>query len=112
MTAPPLTTLLDAASAGDDVAAGSSLTVPVVPLRHTDGAKGRIARARGVALFYSDTLDSVPPVMAHLLARMPVLYQCSVFLTNRYVSLPEVQPAERLLAKDAGVEGFYHVVAR
>lgn len=112
MSAPPLTTLLDAASAGDDVAAGSSLTVPVVPLRHTDGAKGRIARARGVALFYSDTLESAPPVLAHLLTRMPVLFQVQIFLTNRFVPLPEVDPKERLLARDAGVEGFFHVVAR
>jgi hypothetical protein len=72
LAAPPLTTLLDAAAAdrGDDEASGSSLTVPVVPLRHQEGAKGRIARARGVALFYTDALDgSAPPVLAHLLAR-------------------------------------------
>ena len=112
ISAPPLATLLDAASAGEYVAEGSSLTVPIVPLRHTNGAKGRIARARGVALFYSDRLDSAPPVLAHLLTRMPVLFQVQIFLTNRFVPLPEVDPKERLLARDAGVEGFFHVVAR
>lgn len=38
--------------------------------------------------------------------------QVNIFLTNRFVPLPDIAPGERLLARDAGVEGFFHVVAR
>jgi len=147
LASPPLDTLLNAAAAGaaGGTGGGASLTVPVPPLRSAAvGARGALARARGVAIFYTDALDGgAPPVLAHLLARLPVLYQVgerekagggsyvgssaatpphppsprpppqvNIFLTNRFVPLPDIAPGERLLARDAGVEGFFQVVAR
>jgi hypothetical protein len=38
--------------------------------------------------------------------------QVNIFLTIRYVPIPEVKPIERLLVEQLGVKGFYHVVAR
>jgi len=81
-----------------------------------DGAHGprtrAVARARGVAIFYSDALDATPPVLAHLIARVPCLFELNVFLTNRVVPVAEVLRAERLLARSQPVEGFFSVVAR
>jgi len=71
-----------------------------------------VARARGVALFYSDALDATPPVLAHLIARVPCLFECNIFLTNRIVPVAEVPSSERLLARSQNVEGFFSVVAR
>jgi K+ potassium transporter len=73
-------------------------------------------RAPGVALFYTDeidTADTAPPVLAHLLARLPAcLFQVNICLHVRVVPLPEVAVHERLLARDTDVDGFYSVVAR
>lgn len=71
-----------------------------------------VARARGVAIFYSDALDATPPVLAHLIARVPCLFECNIFLTNRVVPVAEVPSSERLLARSQRVEGFFSVVAR
>lgn len=38
--------------------------------------------------------------------------QVNIFLTNRFVPVPEVMPKERLLVEQLGVKGFYHVIAR
>ena len=71
-----------------------------------------VARARGVAIFYSDALDATPPVLSHLIARVPCLFEANIFLTNRVVPVAEVPSAERLLARSQPVEGFFSVVAR
>lgn len=109
-----LETLLIAADAGDGADPSTSMTVPVPPLRAAAAAHAsNIRRTRGVALFYTEAVDGgAPPVLAHLLARLPVLYQVNIFLTVRYVPLPEVAPHERLLARDTETDGFYIVVAR
>ena len=46
------------------------------------------------------------------LSRLPMMYEVNIFLTNRTVPIPEVLPRERLLVDNAGVSGFYHVIAR
>lgn len=46
------------------------------------------------------------------LSRLPMMYEVNIFLTNRYVPIPEVLARERLLVDNAGASGFYHVIAR
>ena len=41
-----------------------------------------------------------------------MMYEVNIFLTNRYVPIPEVLPHERLLVEQAGASGFYYVIAR
>ena len=43
---------------------------------------------------------------------MPIIYEVNIFITNRFVPIPEVEPSERLLVEQLGVSGFYHVIAR
>lgn len=45
-------------------------------------------------------------------SRLPMMYEVNIFLTNRYVPIPEVLPRERLLVEQAGASGFYYVIAR
>ena len=45
-------------------------------------------------------------------SRMPIIYEVNIFLTNRFVPIPEVDRSERLLVEQLGVSGFYHVIAR
>ena len=90
---------------GDSIDGGASAS-------HPNRTTRAVARARGVAIFYSDALDSTPPVLAHLIARVPCLFECNIFLTNRVVPVAFVPPAERLLARSQPVQGFFSAVAR
>ena len=54
----------------------------------------------------------MPPVLLQMVSRTPVLYEVNIFVTNRFVPIPEVMEAERLLVEQLGVSGFYHVIAR
>ena len=54
----------------------------------------------------------MPPVLLQMVSRAPVLYEVNIFVTNRFVPIPEVMEQERLLVEQLGVSGFYHVIAR
>ena len=45
-------------------------------------------------------------------ARLPMVYEVNIFLTNRHLPIPEVLPGERLLVEQKDACGFYHVIAR
>ena len=66
----------------------------------------------GVGLYYGEEIHGVPPVLLQMVSRTPVLYEVNIFVTNRFVPIPEVMEAERLLVEQLGVSGFYHVIAR
>ena len=38
--------------------------------------------------------------------------QVNIFVTNRFVAVPEVLSSERMLVEQLGVSGFYHVIVR
>ena len=38
--------------------------------------------------------------------------QVNIFVTNRFVAVPEVLGGERMLVEQLGVSGFYHVIVR
>lgn len=38
--------------------------------------------------------------------------QVNIFVTNRFVAVPEVLGSERMLVEQLGVSGFYHVIVR
>ncbi len=66
----------------------------------------------GVGLYYGEDIHTVPPVLLQMVSRMPVLYEVNIFVTNRFVPIPEVLDSERILVEQLGVSGFYHIVAR
>lgn len=66
----------------------------------------------GVGLYYGEDIHTVPPVLLQMVSRMPVLYEVNIFVTNRFVPIPEVMDSERILVEQLGVSGFYHIVAR
>jgi KUP system potassium uptake protein len=66
----------------------------------------------GVGLYYGEDIHGVPPVLLQFVSRTPVLYEVNIFVTNRFVPIPEVLPSERILVEQLGVSGFYHIVAR
>jgi KUP system potassium uptake protein len=66
----------------------------------------------GVGLYYGEDIHGVPPVLLQFVSRTPVLYEVNIFMTNRFVPVPEVAASERLLVEQLGVSGFYHVIAR
>ncbi|CAK0787458.1 hypothetical protein CVIRNUC_010678 [Coccomyxa viridis] len=72
----------------------------------------KLKRVRGVGLYYGEEIHGVPPVLLQMVSRTPVLYEVNIFVTNRFVPIPEVMEAERLLVEQLGVSGFYHVIAR
>eukprot|EP00884_Botryococcus_braunii_P022819 jgi/Botrbrau1/9220/Bobra.0028s0016.1 len=71
-----------------------------------------LVEGAGIAVYYADTFTGVPPVLSQLISHWPVLFEVNIFLTNRFVPVPEVMPKERLLVEQLGVKGFYHVIAR
>ena len=54
----------------------------------------------GIGIVYSDCPTGIPPVMIHLLEKMPALYEATIFLTLRFVPIPHVQPHEQFLVRD------------
>lgn len=65
-----------------------------------------------MGLYYGEEIHGVPPVLLQMVSRTPVLYEVNIFVTNRFVPIPEVLEPERLLVEQLGVSGFYHVIAR
>lgn len=80
-------------------------------LRNLREACCRHVRA-GVGLYYGEDIHGIPPVLLQFVSRTPVLYEVNIFVTNRFVAVPEVLASERLLVEQLGVSGFYHVIAR
>lgn len=88
-------------------------------VRHIQGALANFVQSSalecvcaGVGLYYGEDIHGVPPVLLQMVSRTPVLYEVNIFVTNRFVPIPEVLPSERILVEQLGVSGFYHIVAR
>ncbi|KAK9804738.1 hypothetical protein WJX72_002866 [[Myrmecia] bisecta] len=72
----------------------------------------RVVRVPGVALVFSEHIYGVPPVLAQQITKFPAVHEVVVFLTNRFVPVPDVLDHELLLIEQLGVSGFYHCIAR
>jgi hypothetical protein len=113
---PQLDTLLAAHGGPDDPLTSLTVRGPPIALLAPAGAR-RLSRTRGVALYLTDVPsapgeDRAPPVLAHQLARLPILFEYNIFLTVRTVPVHDVPPASRFLVASASVPGFAHVIAR
>lgn len=49
----------------------------------------KLAVTRGAALFYSDTLNHLPPIFPFVLKSMPAVHEIMIFLTIREVGFRE-----------------------
>ncbi len=87
-------------------------TLLILELRSLPEYEPRCWRVAGVGLYYGEEIHGVPPVLLQMVSRTPVLYEVNIFVTNRFVPIPEVMESERLLVEQLGVSGFYHVIAR
>ncbi|KAG2437994.1 hypothetical protein HXX76_005608 [Chlamydomonas incerta] len=97
---------------------------PPPPSPGDDGTQGQaregvggqlwpLSRQPGIGLYYSETPVGLPHVLIHFLRNVQSVHDVSVFVTVRFVPLPHVQPAERLLVRQlAPFPNFYQVVAR
>ena len=70
------------------------------------------AHCAGVALYYSESIYGVPPVLREHVAKFPVVHTLNILLTTRNVPVPNVSMQERFLVQQLGVPGFYHIVTR
>lgn len=71
-----------------------------------------VIRTTGLGLYYSDSIYGAPPVLVQHLKSFPTIHEVVIFMTNRFVPVPEVLPTERFLIEQLGVGGFYHCIAR
>lgn len=71
-----------------------------------------VARAKGVGVYLSETLEGAPPVLCTLLSHFPALHEVVVVLTIRTVPVPVVDDSERYLVRALEFPGFFHAVAR
>jgi hypothetical protein len=51
----------------------------------------------GIGIVYCESLSGLPPVLVHLLDKMPALYEATIFMTLRFVPIPHVSETERFL---------------
>ncbi|KAK9799835.1 hypothetical protein WJX73_007321 [Symbiochloris irregularis] len=71
-----------------------------------------LSRCSGVALYYSESIYGVPPVLREHVGKFPMVHTLNILLTTRHVPVPNVSLQERFLVQQLGVPGFYHVVTR
>ena len=90
----------------------SSHSPQLPPDQQAQLAEHRPRLPAGVGLYYGEEIHGVPPVLLQMVSRTPVLYEVNIFVTNRFVPIPEVMEGERLLVEQLGVSGFCHVIAR
>ncbi|KAK9828827.1 hypothetical protein WJX72_002281 [[Myrmecia] bisecta] len=76
-------------------------------------ATGRLVnRSPGLALYYSESLSSLPSSFIKLLRSVSSVHQANIFLTIRQVPMPSVLPSERYLVRNMSLPGFYRVICR
>ncbi|KAH7442963.1 hypothetical protein KP509_02G010200 [Ceratopteris richardii] len=68
-------------------------------------------RVPGVCFFYSETLDGVPPIVAHYVKNIRSLHEIIVLITIRYVPVKTVLPNERFLVGYMSFKGAYRCIA-
>lgn len=57
----------------------------------------RFQRLPGIALFYSELVQGVPPIFGHYAANVPALHSVLVFVSIRSLPIGKVPPEERFL---------------
>ncbi|KAK9823651.1 hypothetical protein WJX72_004427 [[Myrmecia] bisecta] len=90
----------------------ASMQDPEAKLCLVQGNGARVHRFPGVVCVYSEYIYGVPPVLTAQLVKFPAVHEVAIFLTNRFVPVPDVDNNERLLVEQLGVSGFYHCIAR
>jgi hypothetical protein len=58
-------------------------------------------RMPGIGIVYCESQSGLPPVLVHLLDKMPALYEATIFVTLRFVPIPHVSERERYLVGGA-----------
>jgi K+ transporter len=67
----------------------------------------------GIGIYYGDSPVGVPPILTHFLRNVDAMHDVTIFLTVRFLPMPYIKNAERLLVRAVkGVPNFYQVVSR
>ncbi|KAG2497281.1 hypothetical protein HYH03_004865 [Edaphochlamys debaryana] len=82
-------------------------------LRLPDGEAWPLARQPGIGLYYSETPVGLPHVLIHFLRNVQSMHDVSIFVTVRIMSMPHVQPSERIVARCLpDIPNFYQALVR
>ncbi|KAF4356933.1 hypothetical protein G4B88_030295 [Cannabis sativa] len=57
----------------------------------------RITRMPGIALFYSELVQGIPPIFKHYVQNMPALHSTLIFVSKKSLPISKVSPEERFL---------------
>ncbi|KAM6570705.1 hypothetical protein CsatB_018690 [Cannabis sativa] len=57
----------------------------------------RITRMPGIALFYSELVQGIPPIFKHYVQNMPALHSTLIFVSRKSLPISKVSPEERFL---------------
>lgn len=75
-------------------------------------AASNTQRVSGIAMFYCDLEEDVPPLMTHYVKNVRSLQNMIIFTTLRYVKVPKIDEAARFqIYKYTGQKGLYRCVA-
>ncbi|KAJ1412640.1 Potassium transporter [Sesbania bispinosa] len=66
-------------------------------LREIAGDDTRFCRIPGLAMFYSELVQGIPPIFKHYVANVPALHSVLVFVTIKSLPISKVPVEERLL---------------
>lgn len=66
-----------------------------------------VRRLPGLAFFYSELVQGIPPLFAHYVEHVPALHTILVFVSVKSLPISKVPPAERFLFRRAAPRGFF-----
>ncbi|KAJ0039258.1 hypothetical protein Pint_22523 [Pistacia integerrima] len=69
-----------------------------------------VQRAPGLCFFYTNIQDGLTPVLGHYIKNMRSLHKVTIFTTLRYLLVPKVALAERIVINKLGLRGVYGCV--
>ncbi|EEC75620.1 hypothetical protein OsI_12340 [Oryza sativa Indica Group] len=73
-----------------------------------------LKRVRGVALFYTELVQGIPPIFPHLIEKIPTIHSVLVFISIKHLPVPHVDTSERFLFRQVELKDYkvFRCVAR
>jgi KUP system potassium uptake protein len=73
-----------------------------------------LKRIPGVGLFYTELVQGIPPIFAHLIEKIPTIHSVLVFVSIKHLHVPHVDPSERFLFRQVELKDhkIFRCVAR
>uniref|UniRef100_A0A0E0KFR9 Potassium transporter n=1 Tax=Oryza punctata TaxID=4537 RepID=A0A0E0KFR9_ORYPU len=73
-----------------------------------------LKRVRGVALFYTELVQGIPPIFPHLIEKIPTIHSVLVFISIKHLPVPHVETSQRFLFRQVELKDYkvFRCVAR